>query len=441
VARQHRAHAAERHKRAKTHQNRSSEDRICACGEFAVNFTSRLTIAQSRHGATVLVYSLIAMLFGLAGTAAAQTPSAARPAQSGSQPRNRPRTPVSGLRTNLKPRLQAGDVMRYRIELQTTSQTTHTGAVVDPQGPSQLVVTWDATVRLEVIDASEAGAPASDSSKPPGPASGKGPIAATPRPAAAGEPNAVRIRTTYEKSAATIQSDTPDPAAENIEQQYSQLEGHSIEFTLGRDGHISDIRGLEGVVSDEKARSAAEQWMAQLSGSASAPAAGIVPGQNWSSQEAASAIPLAGLIWRTDSSYLRDEACQAANPSGNTSAPGGERCALILSRLALVPGRSSRDSTPEDFRRNGLHTEGHWTGSGESLSYISLKSGWVVSVTQTGAEQMDVTISNGADGVSVHYAGTVRTRSELSLLPPAGPAQTSNPSSSQTPSQATSPQP
>jgi hypothetical protein len=338
--------------------------------------------------------------------------------------------------------------MRYRIELQTTSQTTHTGAVVDPQGPSQLVVTWDATVRLEVIDASDAGAPTSGSA----PVRASGATAAAPRPAAAtGEPNALRIRTTYEKSAATIQSDTPDPAAEGIEQQYSQLEGRSIEFTLGKDGHISDIHGLEGVVSDDKARSAAEQWMTQLSGSASAPAAGIIPGQNWSSQEAASAIPLAGLIWRTDSTYLRNEACQAANPSGNASAPGGERCALILSHLALVPGRSSRDTTPEDFRRNGLHTDGHWTGTGESLSYISLKSGWVVSVTQTGAEQMDVTISNGEglESVSVRYAGTVRTRSELSLLPaegllPAGPAQTSDPSSPQAspqaPSQTASPQ-
>jgi hypothetical protein len=403
---------------------------------LAMNCTVRLKKALLCHGSALFMCSLIGLLFGVSGAATAQTPSAARVPQSGSQPRNRPKSATSDTRTNLKPRLHAGDVMRYRIELQTTSQTTHTGAVADPQGPSQLVVTWDATVRLEVMDAGDTASPSSSNPAPsnPAPGSAQGPArasaaiapAASPRPSTApGEPAAVRIRTTYEKSAATIQSDTPDPAAEGIEQQYSQLEGHAIEFTLGRDGHISDIRGLEDVVSDEKARSAAEQWMAQLSGSASAPAAGIIPGQAWSSQEAASSIPLAGLIWRTDSSYLRNEACRPADPGANASASGGETCALILSRLALVPGRTSRDATPEEYRRNGLHTEGHWTGSGESLSYISLKSGWVVSVTQTGAEQMDVTISNGADGVSVHYAGTVRTRSELSLLPPAEPAPTS----------------
>jgi hypothetical protein len=437
MVRQRRAHTAERHEEANPHPRQSSEAGLHSrLGRCAVNITLRPKEAVFRRGVTLLVCSLIGMLFGVSGAATAQVPSAVQPPQSGSQPRNRPRSSTSGPRTNLKPRLHAGDVMRYRIELQTTSQTTHTGAVADPQGPSQLVVTWDATVRLEVIDAGDTADPAAGSTATPARASGAAATAASPRPTAApSEPNAVRIRTTYEKSEATIQSDTPDPAAEGIEKQYSQLEGHAIEFTLGRDGHISDIRGLEDVVSDEKARSAAEQWMAQLSGSASAPAAGIVPGQNWSSQEIASSIPLAGLIWRTDSSYLRNEACHAANPGGNASAPGGETCALILSRLALVPSRKSGDVTPEEYRRNGLHTEGHWTGSGESLSYISLKSGWVVSVTQTGAEQMDVTISNGADGVSVHYAGIVRTRSELSLLPSADPVPASAPPTPQAPSQ------
>jgi hypothetical protein len=374
----------------------------------------------------------------------AQMPSRPQP-QSAPRSRNRAGTAESVPRTSLKPKLQVGDVMRYRIELQTTSQTTHTGAVLDPQGPSELVVTWDAIVRLEVINAADAAntstpvhPPISGTAQEASPAKA---AATTPqqRPSAiSGGAGPVRIRTTYEKSSATIQSDTPDPAAAGIEKQYAQLDGRSIEFTLGSDGHISDVRGLEDIVAGENARSAAEQWMAQLSGNASAPTRGIVPGESWGSQQAAGSIPLAGLIWRTDSSYLRNEACQAANPAGNSTVSGGESCALILSRLALVSGRSARDATPEEYRHNGLHTKGTWTGEGESLSYISLKSGWVVSVTQTGTEKMDVSISNTA-GFSVRYAGTVRTRSQLSLLPAAVSAQTPA-ATSQTPAEPTAPQ-
>ncbi len=364
--------------------------------------------------------------------------------QSAPRSRNRAGTSESVPRTSLKPKLQVGDVMRYRIELQTTSQTTHTGAVLDPQGPSELVVTWDAIVRLEVINAPVAPntstpvhAPISGTPQGTPPAKAAAAIAQQRGSAIPEVAGPMRIRTTYEKSSATIQSDTPDPAAAGIEQQYAQLDGRSIEFTLGSDGHISDIRGLEDIVAGENARSAAEQWMAQLSGNASAPARGIVPGESWGSQQAASSIPLAGLIWRTDSSYLRNEACQAANPAGNNMVAGGESCALILSRLALVSGHSARDATPEEYRHKGLHTKGAWTGEGESLSYISLKSGWVVSVTQTGTEKMDVSISNTA-GFSVRYAGTVRTRSQLSLLPAAVAAQTPA-ATSEMPAQPTAP--
>ena len=46
--------------------------------------------------------------------------------------------------------------MRYQIEFQTESGMKHGGAIQDPEGPSQMVVTWDATVRLEVLGAANA---------------------------------------------------------------------------------------------------------------------------------------------------------------------------------------------------------------------------------------------------------------------------------------------
>ena len=54
-------------------------------------------------------------------------------------------------RIDLHPKLVAGEVLRYQVQLQTVTDTTRSGAVSDPQGPSRLTVTWDATVRLEVL--------------------------------------------------------------------------------------------------------------------------------------------------------------------------------------------------------------------------------------------------------------------------------------------------
>lgn len=293
-------------------------------------------------------------------------------------------------RIHLQPKLAPGDVMRYQVQFQTTSRTTRSGAVSDPQGPSQTVVTWDAILRVEVLPAPSAGA---------------------------GAAGTMRLRTTYEKSVARLDSDTPDPEQESVEKQYAQMQGKSMEFTLDGAGRVSNVQGLEGIVSGEEAVKAAGQWMAQFSASTGAPAAGIVLGEKWSSEESAASLPLAGYVWRTDSTYLRNEACRPASLASAPAPSAAESCAVILAQLTLRGPRSKKDPTPQEFRRNGLETSGAWSGSGDGLTYISLESGWVVSVTQSMSEQMDVTISKGSEN-GMHYAGTVATRSSLSLVPP-----------------------
>jgi hypothetical protein len=271
------------------------------------------------------------------------------------------------------------------------SSTRQSGSVKDPQGPTLLDVTWDATVRLEVSSAEGA---------------------------AAGAP--LRLRVTYESSQATLRSDTPEPRADDIQRQYAQLAGRSLEFTLAPGGQVSDIRGLEGFLADERARAAVQQWIVQLSAASSVPAGGVSPGQKWNSTQAAD-LPLAGLSWRTDFTYLRDEPCRLAVAAApNAAAPPSERadCAVILSRLALITTRPLRDPTPDEYRRNNLRTSGQWTGTGQSLMYVSLDSGWVVSSTQESTQQMDVTISDASPNpVSVvRHSASVTTRSQVSLL-------------------------
>ena len=285
--------------------------------------------------------------------------------------------------------LVPGELLRYRIQLQTITDTKRTGAISDPQGPSRLAVTWDATIRLEVLGGAST-------------------------PAAETNPGPLHIRTTYEHSAATVKSDSPDPEGENIQQTYKRLEGQSIEFTVEADGHVSDVRGLDGVIDDDRVRQAAQQWMEQVSGTAGAPQA-VSLGQTWNSAQPATSMPLAGMTWRSNSSYLRNEPCRPGDP--DASAASADLCAVILTRQSVLPQRKElRDPTPEDYRRNGLRTAGRWSGSAESLSYVSLRTHSAVSVTQDSAQQIDFTVTNAA-GNSIRYAGTIETHSRVELLP------------------------
>lgn len=297
-------------------------------------------------------------------------------------------------RVSFSPRFIPGETFRYEMEFETTTDTSRSGIASDPQGPSSLVVVWNAKVRIEVL------------------------------PADTGTPGGIRLRATYEKSAASIRSDTFDPTASETSEQYHKLEGKVVEFTLDAGGKVKYVAGLEGISDSEKAAQSAREWIAQLSASAGAPPGGVSVGQTWSSEQPADTLPIAGLVWRTDSQYLRNESCHPPNPdvpatpgaaNSAANAQPATDCAVILANLSLVRSKAARDSTPPDFRKNGVQSAGKWSGSAQSLLYVSLASGMVVSVTQTGKEQMDVTLTSNHN-TSMRYAGTISTRSQVALV-------------------------
>ena len=298
-------------------------------------------------------------------------------------------------RVSLTPRFAPGQTFRYQMEFETTTDTSRSGLASDPQGPSSLVVDWNATVRIEVL------------------------------PADSGTPGGIRLRTTYEKSAASIRSDTFDPAADETSEQYHRLEGKVVEFTLDAGGKVKYVSGIEGIVDSEKAAQSAREWIAQLSSSAGAPPGGVTVGQTWSSEQPADSLPIAGLVWHTDSEYLRNEPCHPPNPDVPTT-PGdadpaanpqpATDCAVILAKLNLVRSKSVHDLTPPELQKNGVQSTGTWNGSAQSLLYVSLASGLVVSVTQTGTEKMNVTLTSNRN-TSMRYAGTISSRSQVALVP------------------------
>ena len=297
-------------------------------------------------------------------------------------------------RVSLAPRFFPGQSFRYAMEFETTTATSRSGLATDPQGPSKLVITWDATILLEVF------------------------------PPEVAAPGSIRLRTTYEKSTAHVTSDTFDPVAAATQVQYQKLEGKVVEFTLDASGKVISVSGLAEIVDGEKAVQAAREWITQLDAGSGAPAGGVTVGQKWSSEQPATSLPVVGMVWRTESEYMRDEICHPPNPEAAPASPSAasvanpeslETCAVVLTRLSLVHVKSPRDSTSNENRKSGMQTTGKWDGSAQSLSYISLRTGLAVSVTQTGTEEMDVTLTNGKNA-SLHYAGTILSRSQVALV-------------------------
>jgi hypothetical protein len=312
---------------------------------------------------------------------------------------------AASARIHLTPNFTMGQSFRYHIQSQTITTGTTTTPIVNPEAASKLKQVADREVRLDVVGVQ-------------------------PAPAANGRAGAARLRATYEKSSAATETDAYDPAAAALDAQYNNLQGHSVEFTIEADGKVSHVSGLDEVVSNPAAAAAMRAWISGFSPSANLPPEGIAVGQKWSAERALDNTPLANLVWRTASNYLRDETCEppgestsgeqnpAATPHSRNAAAPEPRCAVILTSFDILRhGSANGDATPEDYRHNGLRTSGTWTGKGESLDTISLQTGMLLRSTQTSSQKMDFEIVSALSGSKIHYAGQVETQSEITLMP------------------------
>lgn len=307
----------------------------------------------------------------------------------------------------LLPRFTEGQSFRYQIETQTTTMGKTTSPIVNPEGASKATQSAGLVVRFDVLDVA---------------------------PAARGTFARTRLRVTYEQSRATSQSDAYDPQAAALDDDYSHLEGRSMEFTIEPHGRISNLTGLEDVFSKPALSQAVRAWMSGVTSGAGLPGEGIAIGDKWAGERPIEGGPLKNLEWRTQSAYIRNEPCRAANPSqaggagaavgvAGSAAPANfaapeDSCAVILTRFEIVRlGSSHADPTPEDYLRNSLRTSGTWTGSGESLDSISLTTGMLVVSTETTSQKMDYEIKSTRTGSVLHYQGAVQSQLQISLLP------------------------
>jgi len=96
-----------------------------------------------------------------------------------------------------------------------------------------------------------------------------------------------------------------------------------------------------------------------------------------------------------------------------------DTCAVIITQFKILQTAPHGDLTPPDYLHNGLRSSGSWTGAGESMSLISLRTGLVVSVTQSSNQEMNFTISSASSPSRMTYTGEVKSQSEIALLPEA----------------------
>jgi hypothetical protein len=302
-------------------------------------------------------------------------------------------------RVRFTPKFTPGETLRYQIDstIMTNGQTTT--PIENPEGASLLKQTANLIVRLEVLS------PSQESSAGTG---------------------SVHLRVTFEKSSATAESDAYDPGAAAIEEQYSRLEGRSMEFTFESGGKLSNVKGLEDVLANPSAEQTVRSWMTGLSSTANFPRGGITVGQKWNTEQPLTGTPLAGLIWRAESTYTNNEPCRSEQAPANAKVDA-DLCASILTRFEILRRGPKGATTPEDYRKNGLRTAGTWTGSGETLDSVSLGTGRLINSTQTSLQDMDFQIASAVTGSRMIYKGHVQTHTEIMLLPEPPPSPEAHP--------------
>ncbi|HTS11506.1 MAG TPA: hypothetical protein VMH00_05260 [Candidatus Limnocylindrales bacterium] len=294
-------------------------------------------------------------------------------------------------RVDLAPRFAPGDMLRYRIATSTSSNEHTISPIINPEGGSEFKQNTNFLVRLDVL-----ASPSTKSDSGSAPASGS-----------------VRFRATFEKSHAISETDAFAPAADTLDDDIDKLEGRSIEFTLGSAGEITGVTGLDQITTDPAAAQRVLSWTSVLSAPSAFPKDRLEVGRKWDAERTLTGLPLTGVIWHSESSYLRNEPCA---PSSAASAKS-ETCAVILTRFEISRrGKDHSDATPENYIHNGLRTSGSWTGSGESLNSISLSSGFLVSSTQTATQDMDYEILSASSGSHIRHVGHTKTQTEITLV-------------------------
>jgi hypothetical protein len=296
-------------------------------------------------------------------------------------------------RVSLVPKYHAGQTLLYQIDMSSQASSQTMGPILNPQGARKLERTIRIIVRLDVLSA---GGMTADSM------------------------GRMRMRATYEEVDFESSTDAFDQGEEQLADKVKQLEGKSVEFTLEPSGDVTGLDAPPELAPDPPAQAQLRQGLAGLLPGSTSPLQSIAAGDKWSSDAPINYAPLAGLSWRNNSTYVRNESC-------SDGAPGAE-CAIVLTRSLIVRKAKQGEQTPKEYLQNGLRSMGNWTGTGQSLVDISLETGLVTRLTQTGTQDLAFVVTSQAPNSKLQYFGHVDNQTEIKLLPPVANPQDAAPS-------------
>ncbi len=293
-------------------------------------------------------------------------------------------------RINLLPRLQLSQTITYLIRFQSDKTVKTESKVVAPMAPNAAQIDAHGLLRVEILDVQRQGSKA-----------------------------AIHARGRFLALDSGVWLKRPGDKKPDWDKQRVDPHGKSIDFTISPDGSVNEIKGLDTLFPEQQ--QAWQQWVARFALAWTLPADGMKFGEKWKSEQAEQAgAPIAGLHWARESSYVRDEPCQASQLSimGDVSASSGppDTCAVLLTTATLKQKSSSKDATPEDFKLHELRTMGTAKGAGEIITYISLKSGLVVRATEETSQFMDVVVAKADGSNRVHYNVDAKSHSEVLLV-------------------------
>ena len=293
-------------------------------------------------------------------------------------------------RINLLPRLQLSQTITYLIRFQSDKTVKTESKVVAPMAPNAAQIDAHGLLRVEILDVQRQGSKA-----------------------------AIHARGRFLALDSGVWLKRPGDKKPDWDKQRVDPHGESIDFTISPDGSVNEVKGLDTLFPEQQ--QAWQQWVARFALAWTLPADGMKFGEKWKSEQAEQAgAPIAGLHWARESSYVRDEPCQASQLSimGDVSASSGppDTCAVLLTTATLKQKSSSKDATPEDFKLHELRTMGTAKGAGEIITYISLKSGLVVRATEETSQFMDVVVAKADASNRVHYNVDAKSHSEVLLV-------------------------
>lgn len=285
-------------------------------------------------------------------------------------------------RVRLFPRLDVGQVIRYRIGYHAETHTETTSNVAAPMAPTGGLTDVQLHLLAEVTDFRlDAGTPV------------------------------VRMRTTVTASEALDYPGTPGSTA-------AAAAGKVVEFSLHADGQVTDAQGLDKLLPSEDA--AWQEWLSRFAAPGVYPEKGVRPGDKWKAEEAVPSAILASLVWEKEAEYVNNAPCGAVqlDARGDPAASGAEQdtCAVILTTATLKQKSSAKDATPEDYKLHDLRTTGTASGKNEMISYISLRSGLLVRATEDAHQTMHATVAKADGSNRVHYEIQAVSRAQVLLL-------------------------